>query len=144
MVRHETQPESNFHQPGSGRRPPYPSKTHDWNGVPIVPPSIIKKEGNGYIANSSDKKNNDNLEMWGATFGYTAFCFTALAFGGMIIAPTILTVAGLAVVVVGAGIAGYTAVEFVKEKIQNFDPSPNPCSLEKFSVGKEIDGNIRL
>jgi hypothetical protein len=140
MARDETQPESNLHQPGSGRRPPYPSKTHDWNGVPIVPPSIIKKEGNGYIGNSSDKKNNDNLEMWGATFGYTALCFTALALGGTTIAPTILTVASVAVVGVGVGIAGYYAVEFVKNKFERTAPSPNPCSLAKSSVEKEVKG----
>ncbi len=85
------------------------------------------------------RNNNDNLMMIGATGLYTGMCFTALAFGGTIIAPTILTVAGVAVVGVGAGIAGYIAVRFVKEKIQNLYPSPTPSSAKKINEGKNND-----
>ena len=77
-----------------------------------------------------EKKNNndDNLMMIGATGLYTGLCFTALAFGGTI-APAILTVAGVAVVGAGVGIAGYYAVEYVKNQFKNTAaPSPNPSS----------------
>jgi hypothetical protein len=83
--------------------------------------------------------NDDNLMMIGATGLYTGLCFTALALGGTIIAPTILTVAGVAVVGVGAGIAGYIAVGFVKEKIQNLYPSPTPSSAKEINEEKNND-----
>jgi hypothetical protein len=84
--------------------------------------------------------NDDSLMMIGATGLFTGLCFTALALGGTTIAPTILTVASVAVVGVGVGIAGYYAVEFVKNKFERTAPSPNPHFSAKSSVGKEVRG----
>ncbi len=75
--------------------------------------------------------NDDNLMMIGTTGLYTGLCFTALAFGGTI-APAILTVAGVAVVGVGVGIAGYYAVEYVKNQFKNTTAlSSNPSTTPR-------------
>jgi hypothetical protein len=83
------------------------------------------KKSDNKIEKKSD--NDDNLMMIGTTGLSTGLCFTALAFGGTIIAPTILTVASVAVVGAGVGIAGYYAVEYVKNQFKNTTaPSSNP------------------
>jgi hypothetical protein len=93
------------------------------------------KKSDNKIEKKSD--NDDNLMMIGTTGLSTGLCFTALAFGGTIIAPTILTVASVAVVGAGVGIAGYYAVEYVKNQFKNTTaPSSNPSSHQSTKPSK--------
>lgn len=94
--------------------------------------------------NKIDKKNNndDDLMMIRETGLYTGLCFTALAFGGTIIAPAILTVgaaAGVGVAGFGVFLAGYYAVEFVKEKIgnKNYKQKEPPPETSPYKVANE-------
>ena len=99
---------------------------------------ISAKNSDNKIKKKSD--NDDNLMMIGTTGLYTGLCFTALAFGGTIIAPTILTVASVAVVGAGVGIAGYLAVRFVKnefEKTADLSPPPRPSTSPSRPLEKE-------
>ena len=117
---------------------------------PVEPSRLTEISAKSRSNKIIEKKNNnddDNLMMIGAIGLYTGLCFTALAFGGTI-APAILTVAGVAVVGAGVGIAGYYAVEYVKNKFEKTaDPSPSPSaspSLHAEKVKKKEIGFIQL